>query len=309
MSLVMLLMLPAEAYASNEGNVSSPAVQSASVKNGLVKEKNRYCYYENGKKVKKAWRKIDGEMYYFYDNGYAITTCINLNGIAYVFDRKGRRLNPRKSYFYTYGGNTFYVDTKGRAKIGWFEVNGKLYCADKKGRLYKNKTFEGIVFSSTGTIKVNTASKLKLKTMRIVNEITTPQMSRSQKLRACWNYLVYSGRFRYRGFEEDTQSPGWQKNLAYDMLSSYSGNCTSFAVAFAALADQLGYDPYVLYTRIPGGRDQAPDGLTRHCWVTINGKHYDPEGTWAGWISEVYGMSYYPLYYQTLMNFKYATGK
>ena len=60
-------------------------------------------------------------------------------------------------------------------------------------------------------------------------------------------------------------------------------------VRFAALAREIGYDPYVICGRVPGSRDGAGDGYTRHSWVIINGLHYDPEGQAKGWHTGVYG--------------------
>ena len=40
--------------------------------------------------------------------------------------------------------------------------------------------------------------------------------------------------------------------------------------------------------RVPGSRDGAADGFTRHCWVKINGLYYDPEAQYAGWMKGVY---------------------
>lgn len=37
--------------------------------------------------------------------------------------------------------------------------------------------------------------------------------------------------------------------------------------------------------RVPGSRDGAADGFTRHCWVKINGLYYDPEAQYAGWMT------------------------
>lgn len=59
-----------------------------------------------------------------------------------------------------------------------------------------------------------------------------------------------------------------------------------YACAFAALAREIGYDPYVVCGRVPGTRDGAGDGFTRHSWVIINGLHYDPEGQLKAGIPE-----------------------
>ena len=45
--------------------------------------------------------------------------------------------------------------------------------------------------------------------------------------------------------------------------------------------------------RVSGRRDHASDGMTRHSWVQIGGKNYDPEGQFAGWARGIYGSSGY----------------
>jgi hypothetical protein len=50
--------------------------------------------------------------------------------------------------------------------------------------------------------------------------------------------------------------------------------------------------------RVPGSRDGAADGFTRHCWVKINGLYYDPEAQYAGWMKGVYGYDSYPISHQ-----------
>lgn len=289
--LLMFLTVPVSAFEASAATVS----EKASVKKGLVKENGKYCYYDaKGNKVKNKWKKVDGERYYFWSDGYAVRSCVSLDGKAYVFNPQGQLLHPKKTGFYKNGKNTFYVKTNGQAYTGWFTVSGKLYRADFKGRLYKNRTYQGVVFTDTGSVKPNTASKLKLKTMEIAGSITNSKMSKPEKLKACWRYVVNSGKFRYKDMSPNIGKKGWQKEFAYNMLVSRAGSCSSFACAFAALAAEVGYTPYVIYGRVPGSRDGAPDGMTRHCWVKIDGKHYDPEGTWAGWAGYVYGSTYFP---------------
>lgn len=56
--------------------------------------------------------------------------------------------------------------------------------------------------------------------------------------------------------------------------------------------------------RVP--RDGRADGMTRHCWVQINGLSYDPEGTYAGWAPGIYGTAGYGVYHWTSGSVKFA---
>ena len=84
------------------------------------------------------------------------------------------------------------------------------------------------------------------------------------------------------------------------MLVSGGGDCYGFACTFAAMAREIGYNPYVVLGRVSGTRDGAADGLTSHGWVIIDGCYYDPEAQFDGWARGVYGLGYYPMYLQIL---------
>lgn len=284
-------MVPVSAAVNNSQTVKKTA--PASVKKGLVQEGGKYYYYKNGKRIKNSWKNIGKNRYYFGSKGDACTFRIKLGKKVYLFRPNGTLIRPSKASFVTRGKNRYYVSKKGVASTGWFLVKKNLYHADSLGRLRRNKTYDGIKFDKYGKAKSSTATKLKKKTMSIVSSITNSKMSKSQKLRACWNYVACSGRFGYWPKYPNINKKGWQKSTALDMLNSRSGNCYSFACAFAALAKEVGYSPKIVCGRVSGSRDGAADGMTRHCWVKIKGLHYDPEAQYAGWYRGVYGNSGY----------------
>ena len=281
-----------KAASENPAPIKAPASTKPVVKNGLVKEAGGYVYYKNGKILKNAWKKVHRAKYYFGKNGYAYTGARRLNGKVYVFDSTGKLRRPSKATVMKSGKYTYYVMPNGQAKTGWFMVGSKLYRADIKGRLSVSRTYKGISFNKKGYAKSNLNSKLKKEVMRTVSRITTPDMSKYQKLYACWRYLT-SGNFYYGGYDPDFSDKDWYKEEAYDMLMSGGGNCYGFACTFAALAKEVGFDPYVVAGRVSGTRDGAADGLTRHGWVMIDGCYYDPEGQYAGWFKGVYGEGSY----------------
>ncbi|MFR7394797.1 MAG: hypothetical protein ACLUTA_05780 [Blautia wexlerae] len=106
----------------------------------------------------------------------------------------------------------------------------------------------------------------------------------SEKLGACWNYVVSN--FYYGGPDPNLNSTGWARSEALrnaeQRLRQLLG--ARFSCTFAALAREVGYSPYMMCGRVPGSRDGAADGYTRHCWVRINGLYYDPEAQYAGWM-------------------------
>ncbi|MCD7833372.1 MAG: hypothetical protein LUH00_05205 [Lachnospiraceae bacterium] len=279
--------------ASEESGLDEPAAVSSSstVKKGLVKIGSYYYYYKkDGTKLTNKWKTIDGYRYYFKSSGKAAVGGYKIGDTVYVFGVKGRLKTGKKSRFLTINGKTYYVSAQGTASTGWFVVNGKLYRATSGGKI-STRTVDGITFTESGAAVDNTESRLKIKVMQVIADITTESMSQSEKLKACWNYMTGSG-WTYVQYNTSFSS-GWQKQCAYDMLVKRRGDCKSFACAFAALACEIGYDAYVIRGRVPGTRDQAADGYTKHSWVRIDGRYFDPEGDWAGWNKGCYNYSSY----------------
>lgn len=277
---------------------------SGSVKIG----EKRYIFRENGRMVhpaKKTFVTVGGNRYYVTPDGWAYTGTVTLWGKIYVFRYNGILVQPKSTSLVTISGNRYYLNPKGQAQTGWLVINGGLYYGDQSGMLWRNRTYEGIEFGSDGRAADNTSARLKMKLMEIMPSITDDSMTTSQKLRACWNYLV-GGRFSYWSKYPNLNKTGWQKETALDMLNTRAGNCYSFACAFAAFAAELGYTPYVVCARVSGTRDGAADGLTRHSWVKIDGKNYDPEGQYAGWGRGIYGTSGFPVYHviQRVVDFR-----
>jgi hypothetical protein len=153
---------------------------------------------------------------------------------------------------------------------------------------------------------MDSAGLWKKKTFSIVSSITTDKMTKAQKLRACWNYMVSRSRFYYVSKYPNINEANWQKKTAYNMFTTHAGNCYSFACGFAALADEVGYNAYVVCGRVSGSRDRSSDGLTRHAWVRIDGKYYDPEAQFAGWCRGIYGSSSYYIRHKIVKVVQYS---
>ena len=192
--------------------------------------------------------------------------------------------------------------------IGYFIYHNDLYYADSKGRCYQNRAREDgqLYFTSSGKARKDTNALLKMRVMNLVSRLTTSEMSKNQKLHACWEYIVDDAGFQYGGSDPDLKKAGWCRKTALSMLNTKVGNCYGFASTLAAFAKELGYKKIELIDgRTPGTRDHAPDGFTGHCWVRIDNRYYDPEADWAGWLTGVYGYNSYPIrhYVKKIYNF------
>ncbi len=233
---------------------------------GLTHENGHYRYYKGGERIREKWKRVNGKKYYFKKNGNAATGSYKVKGQYYVFDEKGRLLEPSKIKLRKIGQDRFCVDPKGRAQSGWLVINGKLYYAAKNGKCKTNVTYQGITLTKEGHAKEDTNSLLKIKAMQIVRQVTTPQMTAEEKLRACFRYISGSTfHYLYKKWP-NVQESGWQVKYALNMLKTHEGVCFHYASAFAALASELGYQPILVIADTP----------RRHCWVKIDGISYDP---------------------------------
>lgn len=241
------------------------------------------------------WKKNKSGKYYIFPDGKKAVGSCEIKGEYFIFDIGGRLLVPKKNSLIDVGNKTFYVSPKGTALSGWQIIKEKLYYVKKSGAVIKNAKYKGITFTETGAAKKCQDTKIMLQTVKTVASVTKQDMSKRQKLKACWKYLVKRKNFRYVSKYPNLKEKGWQKKTAENMLRTKRGNCYSFACAFAAMANCIGYDAYVVCGRINGSRDRARDGLTRHAWVKINGRYYDPEAQFAGFKRGIYGVKRYPL--------------
>ena len=169
----------------------------------------------------------------------------------------------------------------------------KICSYQKKGNTYGKESKKEIRIKALS--RTGVSEYLASKTARSVLErITSKSMTKSEKLYAAWRYIT-EGNFYYYIKEYDTSTEDWQWKCAQNFLKTGCGDCYGFATGFAALAKEIGYKPYVVMGRVSGTRDGAADGLTRHGWVQINGKYYDPEAEYAGWYTGVYGYGWYDI--------------
>lgn len=276
---------------------------------------NTYWYDGTGKFTRNKIKKIQGKYYSFDSTGklrknqYIVTKKYvyragksgalytgwkTLSGKKYYFNSKGRVLPG----IHTIGGKTYCFSEKGKMLTGWQLVDGKkYYFHSKTEEMVTNRKINGIKINKKGVAPLTEEDKLTILAQDIVENITNSSMTKQQKLQACFSYMTNKSRFSYITWRDFSYYKDWHVDWAYEMLTTNMGNCYNFASAFAYLAKAVGYDPILVRGRIHGTRDGASDGLTRHCWVLINGLYYDPEGVWKGFDS-VCGDSVYPLVHQ-----------
>lgn len=165
-------------------------------------------------------------------------------------------------------GNTYTYTVRSYTTTG--NTKG-LY--DKNGKKVKAET----------AIAVESAATLE-RAKQIVASITNPGMSSSQKLKACFDWVISKPYMTWRKFEN---TPGWPALYANDHFIRGRGNCHADASAFAYLAKALGYTNVYVCTDADGTTWDTP-----HSWTEINGLVYDPLFAEAKNYYRYYGVSY-----------------
>ena len=161
------------------------------VKKGLLKEGNSYRYYINGKMVTNTWKKVKNHYYWFKSNGKAAANgYYKVKGVYYVFDEKARRLSPAKKAVVKVKNISYFVDTKGRAVKGWNEYKNKMYYSYSNGKCAVNTKIDGIKFNKNGAADLTQAREM-LEAKKFIAAHTTKNMNNYQKLRACFNYIMW----------------------------------------------------------------------------------------------------------------------
>lgn len=273
LAVFLLMSLASVVHAAEIENPSVDVSVTAAPapKRGLIKEGKYYYFYQKGMRLRNCWKRIDGYRYYFKSNGKAAIGAAKIKGKYYIFGKSGRLCTPKRNYLMSINGRKYYVSPNGNPVPGWHVIRKKLYYVYQNGRCAANTKRDGIIFTAEACAKNNVQTKLKIKCMQVISKVTNSGMSKSQKLRACWYYMntIHYQPWKY----PDTTKKYWPQQCALDMLDTMGGNCYGFANAFAALAKELGYTPYVI--EIP----------KCHCWVRIDGLYWDNMGNQMGTIS------------------------
>lgn len=237
------------------------------VKKGLVKEGRVYRYYVKNKRVTSTWKTVNGKHYWFKSNTVAAHDGpYKVRGVFYVFNEKAQRVEPGKTAVVTVNKVKYLVNARGRALTGWRELNGKMYYADKRGKCAAGTTVEGIKFNKNGYATNMTQVQCKFAARSFITQHSNAGASNYEKFRSCFRYIMAYTNFV--GYMDPTpqefKTKNWVYKYALQMFrTGLTGNCYGIASCVAAIAKELGYQPYVI---------TIPDG---HSFVMINGLYYD----------------------------------
>ena len=141
-----------------------------------------------------------------------------------------------------------------------------MYYVYKNGKCATNETVGGIKFNKNGYASNLTQARCKLAARNFIACHSNANASNYEKFRSCFYYIMAYTNFV--GYMDPTpqefKTKDWVYKYSLQMFENgLTGNCYGIASSVAAIAKELGYEPYVI---------TIPDG---HSFVMINGLYYD----------------------------------
>lgn len=212
----------------------------------------------DGSDLRSGWVTRGGETYY-YRFGMKLTGQQKIGRSYYFFDKAGRmETGTAKS-----GGTTYYLSK-----------SGKMEAYAKKGKFYK-PTGKRMAADEARDYKA------QLKARRIVAKLTTEDMTKSQKLRVCFNWIKKAPYHIYHRFKNVR---GWSSDFANDHFTrKFQGkrcsDCNADAAALGYFALAIGYKDVRVHIN-----------KKSHGFTQIDGKFYDPYYAKRRSFSKYYGV-------------------
>ncbi|HIZ22081.1 MAG TPA: hypothetical protein IAA21_04680 [Candidatus Blautia faecigallinarum] len=252
--------------------------------------------------VKNGWNTLANGKRQFLKNGVPVTGIRKISGKTFCFDKKGYLVCGRwytkdnKKYrtdksgspvtgLKKIGGKTYYFNSKGVMQTGTVTLKKVTYYFKDNGQLEARKS--GSKYYDANGKQMNSVKANQFETLQrakgIVKKITTSKMTKQEKLKKCFDWVVSKPYVTRRRF---SNTQGWPAVYANDHFVLGGGNCFSDAAAFAYLAKALGY------TKVYVCVDSDGRGGSGHSWAEVNGLVYDPLFAEAKGYSKNYGVRY-----------------
>lgn len=218
-------------------------------------------------------------------------TLRNVSGFRYFVSTKGKVLtgwtvSGKKILYFSLGSGKYVKSHKITIKArGWVLSGKKLYYFKSyRAMAQKGRTKDCVRFDKYGASVNNYDSKIKIKAMKVSKRLGlyNKKKSKAKRLRVAWKYMTTPSKFHYVGIYPDHINKASFHKVGYIMLNEGIGDCFGYSSAFAALASEIGYTPYIVYSKRVGGV------YPTHSFDRINGKYYDPEA-WNQRLSYTYG--------------------
>lgn len=187
-------------------------------------------------------------------------------GNKYYYDKEGMATGLKRIDGYTY-----YFNKEGVMQTGWQKIDDGYCCFDRiSGQMVTGTQVDGIYVDRDGFAYENEYSLYKIETMmkahKIVLEQTKPSETMEEKRLKIFNWELKEHEYhRWRMLANIyDSSPDWEIQFANDIFDEGKGCCVSDSCAVAFLFREIGYENiYVCHD-------------TSHCWITVDGKLFDP---------------------------------
>ena len=173
--------------------------------------------------------------------------------------------------------------TTGKSSKGW------VITSDGQRKYRKNsKAVKDCRYRAPNSKKLSSGQRSDLRAYqrarRIVNGITNSHMSKSEKLKVCYKWLIRSnGSGGWRRLSDGGNY--WYAINANDLFEHRRGDCISYACAMAYMAKVIGYNNVNVCSRDTRAGNH-------HTWTEINGRVYDSYFGKRRGIKKYYGISY-----------------
>ena len=173
--------------------------------------------------------------------------------------------------------------TTGKSSKGWVITSG----GQRKYRK-NSKAVKDCRYRAPNSKKLSSGQRSDLRAYqrarRIVNGITNSHMSKSEKLKVCYKWLIRSN--GYGGWRRLSDGGNyWYAINANDLFEHRRGDCISYACAMAYMAKVIGYNNVNVCSRDTRARNH-------HTWTEINGRVYDSYFGKRRGIKKYYGILY-----------------
>lgn len=234
---------------------------SAAAKTASSEAKKTSPAAKKKKTKRNGWYVFSVGKKYFKDGKY-LTGCHKIGKYVYLFNRYGVRQKQNT----TYKGVRYFIDDHEHV-TGWRKGSAFYYNNGK--RMSKNKALDCRAYQNARDV---------------INRVTNKRMSKSQKLEACFRWVMSKYYFTWRRFDQGGSM--WYAVQANDHFERGCGDCIADASAFAYLAKALGYKNVYICADGPRRDDNS------HAWTEINGRVYDPLFAEAKSYSRNYGVRY-----------------
>ena len=248
-----------------------------------VKNEKGYRYqYSDGKYAKHGIITVNKAKYYIGKDGYRKNGVITYQGNKYYFSKKsGKMYNGTK--LITYKKSKYYV-VKGKVAIGLKKIKKTYYYFSKKnGRMIKNKlkNVKGTYYQFGKSGKGIKKTAAQAYAIKLIKKLCKSKDSRQEKLRKGFLYMVHKYHYAVKAGYVSPNSSDWVDKFAYNIYTTHSGRCYSFAAAFGVYAKEVGYKAKVIKASTHGRNG----GYVPHAWVEVvqGGRTYvyDPELAYA----------------------------